>query len=393
MGKLRTYISSNWAGILTTALVLSSLAFLLIFQLGSLTNFKISALEAETIASASSLRAILDNSLYLPLKLLTYLLSFIPMDVVFLRLASSIVGAVTAIYFYVILRKLHTGRVTALAITLFVTSSWFLQTARVITPVVSVLYSVTALIFLSLWLPHARHKKLDFIFATTVAASLVYTPGFFLLLLLLVIAKPKKFTVILKTVPKPLVVLSAIIFVIMVAPLVYSLVLGSLPLRTYLGVPLIIEPLEWLKRLLIIPAYLFARGPLQPVFNLGRLPVLDIFTTMLAVLGAYSYYYQRRLSRTGLLAVLTIFACIMVALNGPLWLPLLMPIVYILMAMGIAVLLQKWFTVFPRNPLARGVGISLLCLALATVSVYHLQRYFIAWPNNPVTKITFDQDN
>jgi hypothetical protein len=324
---------------------------------------------------------------------MTYLLSFIPMDVVFLRLASSFVGAITAIYFYVILRKLHTQRVTALAITLFVTSSWFLQSARVITPVISSLYSVTALIFLSLWLPHARHKKLDFIFATSVAASLVYTPGFFLLLLLLVITKPKKFTAILKTVPKTLVVLCAVLFVIMVAPLAYSLFFGTLPMRTYLGIPLIMEPIEWLKRLLIIPAYLFARGPLQPVFNVGRLPVLDIFTTILAVLGTYSYFYQRRLSRTGLLAVLTIFACVMIALNGPLWLPLLMPIVYILMAMGIAVLLQKWFTVFPRNPLARIVGVTILCLSLATVSFYHLQRYFVVWPNTTATQITFDQDN
>lgn len=393
MGKLRAYISSNWPGILTTVLVLSALSFLLLFQLGSLTNFKLSPLESETIASASSLRAILDNSLYLPLKLMTYLLSFIPMDVVFLRLASSFVGAITAIYFYVILRKLHTQRVTALAITLFVTSSWFLQSARVITPVISSLYSVTALIFLSLWLPHARHKKLDFVFATSVAASLVYTPGFFLLLLLLVITKPKKFTAILKTVPKSLVVMCAVLFVIMVAPLAYSLFFGTLPMRTYLGIPLIMEPIEWLKRLLIIPAYLFARGPLQPVFNVGRLPVLDIFTTILAVLGTYSYFYQRRLSRTGLLAVLTIFACVMIALNGPLWLPLLMPIVYILMAMGIAVLLQKWFTVFPRNPLARIVGVTILCLSLATVSFYHLQRYFVVWPNTTATQITFDQDN
>ena len=393
MKRLRTLISLHWQTILTTALVLSMLSFVLLFQLGSLTNFKISPLEASTIASASSLRAILENSLYLPLKLLVYMLSFIPMDNVFLRLASSIVGGITAIYFYIILRKLHTRRITALAITLFVTSSWFLQSARVITPVVMSLYSVTALIFLSLWLPHAQHKKTAFVFATTVAASLVYTPGFLLLLILLLIVKPKKFTVILQTVPKWLLALCAVLFVIMIAPLLYSLILGSLPVRTYIGIPLVIEPMEWLKRLLIIPAYLFARGPLQPVFNVGRLPLLDIFTTILAVLGAYSYYHQRKLSRTGLLVVTTAFACVMIALNGPLWMPLLMPVVYILMAMGIAVLLQQWFTVFPRNPLARALGVAILCLALSTVSVYHITRYFITWPNNTATKITFDQSN
>lgn len=374
-------------------LVLSLLAFLLLFQLGSLTNFRLSPIETETIASSSSLRAILDNSLWLPLKLLIYLLHFIPMDAVFLRLASSFVGALTAIYFYVILRKLHTKRVTAIAITLFVTSSWFLQTVRVVTPVVMVLYSATALVFLNLWLPYARHKKTAFIFATTVAASLVYSVGFLPLLLLMVAIKPKRFTSLLRTVPKWTVTVSLILFLIMIAPLVYSLIFGTLPLMTYLGLPAVFEPLEWLKRLCIIPAYLFARGPLQPVFNVGRLPVLDIFTTILAVLGAYSYYYQRRLSRTGMFALLTIFACVMIALNGALWLPLLLPLVYILMAMGIAVLLQKWFTVFPRNPLARSVGVVLLCTALLTVSAYHLTRYFIAWPHTTATKITFDQSN
>ncbi len=393
MSKVRSYFSQHWSALLTTALVLSSLAFLLFFQIGSLTNFKLSALEAETIASAANLRAILENSLYLPLKILIYLLGFMPISDVFLRFASSIVGFITAIYFYVILRKLHTKRITAVAILLFVTASWFLQAARVVTPVIMSLYSVTALIFLSLWLPHAKHTKTAFVFATSVAASLVYTPGFLPLLLLLVILKPKKFASVLSGVPKTLVVLMGLVFLVMIGPLIYSLVLGSLPLRTYLGIPLVFEPLEWLKRLLIIPAYLFARGPLEPVFNVGRLPILDIFTTMLAVLGAYLYYYQRRLSRTSLFVVLAIFGCIMISLNGPLWLPLLMPIIYILMAMGLAVLLQKWFTVFPRNPLARGFGMIIFCAALATVPIYHLTRYFVVWPNNPVTKATFDQTN
>lgn len=378
---------------LTTALVLSSLAFLLFFQLGSLTNFRIAPIEAETIASASSLRALLDNPLYLPLKGLIYLLNFVPMDSVFLRIASSIMGVITAIYFYVILRKLHTKRVTALAITLFVTASWFLQVARVATPVIMALYSVTALIFLSLWLPHAKYTKTAFIFATGVAASLVYTPGFLPLLILLVVIKPKKFTGVLRTVPKSLVILCGVLFALMVAPLIYSLIFGSLPVRTYLGIPLVFEPIEWVKRLLVIPAYLFARGPLEPVFNVGRLPILDIFTTMLALVGAYQYFYQRRLSRTSLFVLLAVFGCVMVSLNGPLWLPLLLPIVYILMAMGIAVLLQKWFTVFPRNPLARAVGIIVFCAALATIPVYHLTRYFVVWPNTPAVKAEFDQSN
>lgn len=393
MKRLRTLIASNWQTILMSTLVVLMLGFLLLFQLGALTHGKISPLEAATIANSESIRALLDNSLFLPLKLLTYILSFIPMDTVFLRLAASIVGGLTAIYFYVILRKLHTKRVTALAITLFATSSWFLQTSRVITPVVMTMYSATALIFLSLWLPHAKHKKSAFVFATTVAASLVYTPGFLPLLVLLVILKPKRFLSILQSVPTWLVVVCGALFAIMIAPLIYSLILGGLPVRTYLGIPLVLEPIEWLKRLLIIPAYMFARGPLQPGFNVARLPILDLFTTILAVLGAYSYFHQRRLSRTGLLVVLSAFACVMIALNGPLWLPLLMPVVYILVAMGIAVLLQQWFTVFPRNPLARAIGITLLCIGLSTICVYHLTRYFIAWPNNSATVVTFDQTN
>jgi hypothetical protein len=393
MNRVRKLLSLHWQTILTTIAVLGGLGFLLFWQIGSLTDFKISPLEAETIASASSLRAILENSLYLPLKVLTYGLSFIPMDDAFLRIASSIIGAITAIYFYIILRRLHTRRITAVGIILFVTASWFLQSARVITPVIMALYSATALIFLSLWLPHVQYKKIAFVFAATVAASLVYTPGFLPLLVFLLIIKPKKFLAVVRSVPVWVVVLSAVLFAAMIAPLIYSLIFGTLSVRTYLGIPLVFEPIEWLKRLLIIPAYLVARGPFQPGFNLGRLPILDVFTTVLTFLGAYSYYHQRRLSRTGLLVVLTLFACVMIALNGPLWLPLLMPVVYILAVMGIAILLQQWFTVFPRNPLARSIGIGVMCLALATVSVYHLTRYFVAWPNNSETKITFDQSN
>jgi hypothetical protein len=50
---------------------------------------------------------------------------------------------------------------------------------------------------------------------------------------------------------------------------------------------------------------------------------------------------------------------------------------------GIVEILQRWLESFPRNPVARSIGVCLLVAAIGFTSFYHLQRYFVAWGNNP----------
>jgi hypothetical protein len=50
---------------------------------------------------------------------------------------------------------------------------------------------------------------------------------------------------------------------------------------------------------------------------------------------------------------------------------------------GIVELLNRWIKSFPRNPIARSVGVCVIVIAIGFTSHYHLQRYFVAWSGNP----------
>ncbi len=77
---------------------------------------------------------------------------------------------------------------------------------------------------------------------------------------------------------------------------------------------------------------------------------------------------------------------ILIGLGQVATLGLLIPVLYIVMANGIAYMLQSWFTVFPRNPVARTLGVVLLTIVVVVSCSYQLQRYFIAWPAAEATK-------
>src|SRR5690606_12968540 len=106
-------------------------------------------------------------------------------------------------------------------------------------------------------------------------------------------------------------------------------------------------------------------------------------------LGLYYYFKFRSLARAKLLGACFVIAGILLAVEGPVTTALLLPLVYIVVAGGIALLLGQWLTIFPRNPFARSLGIILLTAAVTMSCVYSLRAYFIAWPNNQTVKAEF----
>jgi hypothetical protein len=105
----------------------------------------------------------------------------------------------------------------------------------------------------------------------------------------------------------------------------------------------------------------------------------------LVAFGVYWYFFLRRLDRTKLLLGGLVGGAILSALSIDA-LPILLPFIYLLAGAGMTLLLQQWFTVFPRNPLARNIGVGLIAVLLAFVGYYHMHRYFVAWPHTPETK-------
>ncbi len=409
MKKIRKIIKSHWQTMLAVVIGGLLIGALLWFQLGALTGDVFAPIEINTVSNmtttnrladatfygipTSGYRVLLENSLYLPLKLPALVLSsFNINNIVALRSVAVIYGLLSAGIIYVLMRQLFTRRVANIGAILLVTSSWFLQSSRIISPVVMYLFSMSAILLIAALLKVKKRQKLTAITIVLLLAALLYTPGFTLLIPVLFLLQRKDVIRLVKNVPNWFFVVVVFLFLTLVSPLLYSTIYGDLRVLEYLGLPTVLEPIEWLKRLAIIPAYVFVRGPLEPVFNVLRLPLLDVFTSVLLILGIYSYSANiKEQKHTRIIVMVAVFSVALIALNGPMLLALLIPLVYLFVAMGVALLLQQWFTVFPKNPLARSLGVILLCIALATISVYHVKRYFIAWPNAPATKIVFQK--
>jgi hypothetical protein len=185
-------------------------------------------------------------------------------------------------------------------------------------------------------------------------------------------------------------ILLAVIPTVVLAGMVFLIARDSSLLNSWLGVPL--HPELWmdiLKRLGNSVAYFVIRGPNDPVIWLGRLPILNVFVTVMLIAGIIFYAKHLKAARIKLLIGLFITGAILTALNPSIKFSLLVPIVYLVATGGIAYLLHEWLRVFPKNPLARGVGIFIVAVVVSASCLYNLRSYFVAWPHNKATQTTF----
>jgi hypothetical protein len=154
-------------------------------------------------------------------------------------------------------------------------------------------------------------------------------------------------------------------------------------------------PSQWpavttlLKQFVGVFVHLFIRGPQYPELWLGRAPLLDVFSLIVCIVGIYFYASHWKSSRSRAIGLFFTMSVILVALGGAVSLSLLVPLLYVAIAAGIAYLLRDWLQIFPINPLARGLGIGLISLAVIVSCLYNLRAYFVAWPYNTITRTTF----
>lgn len=389
MNEIKKLLVLHWQPIIAVGLGLVVVTALLWFRLGTITP-ALSQPEIATITASSSWSEIKSDPLYLPFKLPMFVLQTIGHDsIVALRSVGAAFGLITAVLFYILLRQWHTKRIATIGSALFITSSWFLQTSRLAAPYILYPLGIVLLCVLLYLMQKSRFSRLSFLTTAIVFATVVYIPGMVWFVVACIFWQYKEIMSYLKKLPVWLVVAGCILALAMIAPLAY---VSFYNLRVLLGIfaiPMQFEPIEWIRRLLIIPTFLLARGPLDPVINLGRLPLLDIFSATMALLGIYWYCFKLKLLRTRILILFTIISVVLIMLNGTLFLQLLMPMAYIVITAGIMLLLQQWFTVFPTNPIARILGIIVIAAAISITGVYHVRRYYVAWSGDPVTRATF----
>lgn len=390
MIKFRINQEQRWI-VPAAILAAAGLAALMLFRLGSLAG-GLSGSEQQVAATAYGWHGLWHQPLYLPLNFVRSVIffSFTHHGQTLTRLPNVLFGALTITALAALLRFWYGGRTALLTAILFACGAWTLHASRLASYDVLYLLALPTVLLAQQALQKWSNCWLVYYGSLLVWLLLLFVPGTVWFVVLGIFwsrrawwrawaafgAWWQRVLYILLTLP-------------FLALLGHTLSLSG-SLKSWLGLPdHLASPLQLLHQAGAVPYHLFIRGPLYPDLWLGRAPILDIFTLVVTAVGLYFYAQHWQAGRSRQLAALFLAGWAVVALNGPVGLSLLIPLLYLCAAAGIAYLLREWLVVFPLNPLARGVSIGLVSLLVAISCIYNLRAYFVAWAHDPATRTEF----
>jgi hypothetical protein len=369
------------------------LVFIMLYKLGSLSG-GVSASEIQASIQVVGWHGLYHNPLFMPLKLLRSIdfALFRSHGAYLTRLPNVILGALTIAAFGRIAYLWHGKRTALLATVMFASSAWVLHVSRLASFDVTYLWAMTTAILGFVLLSEYENSRLVWYFNLFILGIITTIPGLLWLVLLILFFEKdflrEGYGHRNKLYERVLSVLVLIIWL----PLVILRLSSSRDIKYWLGLPAHFPSmLHLLKQFVAVPVHLLFRGPELPNVWLGKLPVLDAFALAMALFGGYYYIRHRRSSRSRLLASLILLSVILIGLNGSVGFSLIVPVAYLSTAMGLAYLMHTWKRVFPLNPVAKWVSLSILLIAVTLSCAYNLRSYFVAWPHNPTTYSTFDR--
>lgn len=387
--RVTRLVGTFWRQIALQIAIVVSVVGVLWFELGTLVP-SLSIPELAARADANSFYKLIENPLFLPHKALQYIFIRLGQDGAFwMRSVSAIVGLFILLTFFHILRSWYSQRVALMGSFLLLTSAWFLHFARSGTPFIMFGCSI-GLLWVGMRVKSHRAPRIRTILAAIIIIlSCMYVPGLAWLIVPFIIWQRKLIVKEFGKLPKPLAALALLGIIVGLAPLVYGFVNNPDLIRQWLMIPDQLALGAWWANAWRLPFWLSLRGPTNPVYWLGHVPLLDSLSLVMFVLGVFVLNYYRLLDRVRAIVAIIGLGCILAVFNGFIALTIALPLFFIVISAGLALLLQQWFTVFPRNPLARSVGVAMIIMVIALAGYYNLRHYFVAWPRAAETHQVF----
>ncbi len=344
------------------------------------------AIEHSTAESARSLESIFQNPLNAPYKILSLVTTYLSSTILMLRLVSFLFYAMACVAVFYAIKHWHSKQVAILTILVFSTNSIVLATARLGATLATVLgwFIFAALL---LWQLHSKSNKIVPIIVLVGLAALLYTPGALWFFLILAIVYWNRFKNLFKNVRRNALLIGSIIALIIISPLVISFVRDPQILRFWLLLPETFSLGDIPRSILRVPSAYIYRMPAEPLINVGRLPVFDLSSGILFLIGLNAYRKKIKLDRTRVMIGIAIVGIILGGLGQEfIAIILILPFAFSVVAAGIEFLLDEWKTVFPKNPIAISFGVLLITCVVLFSSYYQLTRFLVVWPQTPETR-------
>lgn len=390
MKRLSTFWQSNKRIMVLVLVAVLGVFNLLIYKLGSLTGGGLSHGEWLVSKATNGWHGIYQDPSNLPMTIVRSSVDLLTShhSQFVTRLPSVIIGILTIIIFASLIRIWHGTRTAVLGTIMFATAAWVLHVSRLASFDVVYLLVIPALLLSVATLQRYANKPLILYGSMLIWGVLIYVPGIVWLVALTIFWERKSikrgWKQLANAKNRILYVLAGLIWLPLLA-----LKLKGLE-KHWLGIP---EHLGTLHSLIAnfgnVFYHLLIHGPTDASLWLSNAPILDVFTLVMLVMGVYFYIKHWRVGRARILLSYLILGAVIISLGGPVGLSLLVPLLYICAATGVAYLIHDWLQIFPFNPLARIIGISLVVLVISLSCVYNLRSYFVAWPHNSLTQSTF----
>lgn len=384
------WFKNHWRGIISL-IIISALAILtLSLELNTLLPGQ-NSFETSTLIDLKSLPIPWDKAVNAVYTIPAYLVgSVLNNPLQGARVVSVVYGLISTALLFYILRKWFNIRIATVGSLLFITSSWVLHITHLASPLILLVFGPLLILAALAWFTKTKnHKTLAFIaliLSLAFTAYISYMPWIIFIVFCILFILERRNLSKLKTWQ---IAVSAGIYFVMLLPLALSIIEHPNQLHELLGIPQNLPNLhDYLARLAYTLSMIVFRSAPLPELHLGTLPMLDIFSAAMLFLGVF-YFMQRIRSHHSIIIFSSSLVLLLLVPLSPLYqlsTTILLSFVYIFVISGIVELLNQWFSYFPRNPWARNFGVSLIVIAIGFSSFYHLQRYFVAWPNAPETK-------
>jgi hypothetical protein len=383
----------NYKLIAIVAIFLAIVLWLMFFRLGNIIG-GVTSSEASVMKLPLGWHGIYRHPMNLPINVLRSAeMKFLsPLSQSLLRLPNVIFGIATIICFYALCYIWYGVRTATMTSAMFATSAWTLHVSRLASYNVEYLFAMTAFLLTTALLHRRPKNKYWYAGINLLWSILLFIPGMVWFVSYDIWRQRKEIQYGFRQqntlVSIPIYIASAVVALPL---LLLNFTRSPDNILSWLGIPNKLNPpLTMTKDFFGVFVHIFIRGPQNPALWVGRAPILDVFALVCAVIGIYFYATHFKASRSKLLFVCFGIGTILITLGGAIDLTILIPIIFLFVAAGLAYLLQQWLQVFPKNPIARGIGFGLIILAVTLSCVYNLRAYYVAWPHNPTSQSVFD---
>lgn len=307
-----------------------------------------------------------------------------------IKLPSLVLGFISAIGMFLLLRRWFKHNIAVIASTLTIATGQFLFVSQNGAPsIMFIFWSIYLLLIAMLVVRNSRHSTLwTFAFFIGAAFSL-YTPlsAYVLLAIGSAALLHPHLRFMLRRLSKLKFIGAGLVSLILLIPLAFGIYKNP-----SLGLELLGVPTAWpnfagnLSQL--VTQYF---DVISPTSGIIMTPIFSFGSIALIVLGLLHIIRARHTARSYIISVWGLLLIPILLINPNFVSITFVPLV-LLLATGVQTLLHQWYRLFPKNPYARIAGLLPLTILVGGLLLSGIERYMYGYHYDPRTATSFSRD-